>query len=57
MFFYKFLDIFDCKIFEYTSFACIVKISSPIFFIIYKIITFEVEKQCLFSFCHGISFL
>jgi hypothetical protein len=48
MFFHKFSDIFYCKIFEYTSFAGIIKISGLIFFIIYKIITFEVVKQCFF---------
>jgi hypothetical protein len=40
MFFHKFSDIFYCKIFEYTSFAGIIKISG--------LITFEVVKQCFF---------
>jgi hypothetical protein len=40
MFFYNFLDIFDSKIFEYTSSTGTVNISGLIFFIIYKIITF-----------------
>jgi hypothetical protein len=54
MSFYKILDIFDSKIFEHTSSTGIVKIYGLIFFIIYKIITSEVEKQCFFCLCHGI---
>jgi hypothetical protein len=54
MFFYKFLDIFYYKIFEYTSSTGIAKKFGLIFFIIYKIITSEVEKQCFFPLYHGI---